>query len=110
MRSFDLLPDFTFQILLLQFLFELAKGGINRNPGGKNVDFGFDLSRAQRSIAIVIDVIDCRRQDFTFQALVTSGGVSECVPHSTSVSNDAARCALDPSPHERARQSAGSCG
>src|SRR5882672_861068 len=69
MRSFDLLPDFTFQILLLQFLFELAKGGINRNPGGKNVDFGFDLHGRQRSIAIVIDVIDCRRQDFSFQAL-----------------------------------------
>src|SRR5438876_9774122 len=51
-------------VLLLQIFLEFAKRGIDGHPGGKNIDVGLDSDGSERAIAMVIDVIDRRRQQF----------------------------------------------
>src|SRR5260370_11487685 len=56
-------------ITLLEFLCELAKGRIDGDATGEDVDLSFDLHGSHRAIAAVVDVIDRRGQDFGFEPL-----------------------------------------
>ena len=60
---------FSLEILLLQLFFEFAKGRIDDNPASEDVDISFNFHGRERAIAMIIDVIDRRGQDFGFQPL-----------------------------------------
>src|ERR1043165_7244894 len=55
---FDAWTKFLFEVLSLQLFFELTEGRFHADAGGEDVDIGFDLDRRQRTIAIVVDVVD----------------------------------------------------
>src|SRR5438128_8350113 len=66
------LPRFlqlVFQILLLQLFFKFSKGGFDGNTGREYVDIGFDRDRPKGSIAVIVNMIDGRSEDFRFQPL-----------------------------------------
>ena len=56
-------------ICLLELFFKLAKGRIDGDAGGENIDFGFDLHLGQRAIAMIVDVIDRGGENFVFEIL-----------------------------------------
>ncbi len=68
MRHFQIRDALCF-VACSQFFLKLAKGGIDRNAGGKNIDFGFDFHRRQGAIAMIVDVIDRGGENFVFEVL-----------------------------------------
>src|SRR5215204_5050478 len=60
-------------VFLSQVFFKVAKVRIDRNSSSEDVDFRIDANRRERSVAMIVDVIDCGRQDLILQVVEDFG-------------------------------------
>src|SRR5437763_13122663 len=60
-------------VLPPKVFFKLAERRIDRDAGGKNVDFGFDVHGRECSVPVVVDVIDRSSEHFVFQIVKDLG-------------------------------------